>query len=117
MGARGDVARLAENERFTIAGGDVTALAARLAAVRSKACQDGRPVRILACYEAGLDGHWLQRWLTAQGVICYVVDPASIEVNRRARRVKTDRIDLHKLMRMFLAYLRGGPRVCSIAML
>jgi transposase len=71
-------------------------------------------VRILACYEAGLDGHWLQRWLTAQGVICYVVDPASIEVNRRARRVKTDRIDLDKLMRMFLAYLRGEPRVCSM---
>jgi len=100
--------------RFTIAGGDVTALATRLTAVRSKACQDGRPVRILACYEAGLDGHWLQRWLTAQGVICYVVDPASIEVNRRARRVKTDRIDLDKLMRMFLAYLRGEPRVCSM---
>ena len=100
--------------RFTIAGGDVTALATRLTAVRSKACQAGRPVRILACYEAGLDGHWLQRWLTAQGVICYVVDPASIEANRRARRVKTDRIDLHKLMRMFLAYLRGEPRVCSM---
>jgi transposase len=100
--------------RFTIAGGDVTALATRLTAVRSKACQAGRPVRILACYEAGLDGHWLQRWLTAQGVICYVVDPASIEVNRRARRVKTDRIDLDKLMRMFLAYLRGEPRVCSM---
>jgi transposase len=100
--------------RFTITGGDVTALASRLTAVRSKACQGGRPVRILACYEAGLDGHWLHRWLTAQGVICYVVDPASIEVNRRARRVKTDRIDLDKLMRMFLAYLRGEPRVCSM---
>jgi transposase len=100
--------------RFTIAGGDVTALTARLTAVRSKACQDARSVRILACYEAGLDGHWLQRWLTAQGVICYVVDPASIEVNRRARRAKTDRIDLDKLMRVFLAYLRGEPRVCSM---
>ena len=100
--------------RFTITGGDVTALAARLTAVRSKACQGGRPVRILACYEAGLDGHWLHRWLTAQGVICYVVDPASIEVNRRARRAKTDRIDLDKLMRMFVAYLRGEPRVCSM---
>jgi transposase len=100
--------------RFTIAGGDETALTARLTTIRSKACQGGRPVRILACYEAGLDGHWLHRWLTAQGVICYVVDPASIEVNRRARRAKTDRIDLDKLMRMFLAYLRGEPRVCSM---
>jgi transposase len=99
--------------RFTITG-DVTGLAARLTAVRSKACQGGRPVRILACFEAGLDGHWLQRWLTAQGVICYVLDPASIEVNRRARRANTDRIDLDKLMRVFLAYLRGEPRVCSM---
>ena len=102
---------LQKMSRFTIAGGDVTVLAARLTAVRIKACQGGRPVRILACYEAGLDGHWLHRWLTAQGVICYVVDPASIEVNRRA---KTDRIDLDKLMRMFLAYLRGEPRVCGM---
>lgn len=100
--------------RFTIAGGDVAALAARLAAMRSKASPCGKPVRILTCYEAGLDGHWLHRWLTAQGVISHVVDPASIEVSRRARRAKTDRIDLDKLMRVFLAYLRGEPRVCSM---
>lgn len=100
--------------RFTITGGDLAALAARLTALRSKASRCGKPVRILACYEAGLDGHWLHRWLTAQGVISYVVDPASIEVNRRARRAKTDGIDLDKLMRVLLAYLRGEPRVCSM---
>jgi transposase len=44
----------------------------------------------------------------------YEVDPSSIEVNRRARRVKTDNIDLDKLMRTFLAFLRGEPRVCSM---
>jgi len=100
--------------RFTITGGDLASLAARLAAIRSKASQGGKPVRMLACYEAGLDGHWLHRWLTAQGVISHVVDAASIEVNRRARRAKTDGIDLDKLMRVFLAYLRGEPRVCSM---
>jgi hypothetical protein len=42
------------------------------------------------------------------------MDPSSIEVNRRARRAKTDRIDLEKLMRTLLAYLRGEPRVCSM---
>jgi len=49
-----------------------------------------------------------------QGVINHEIDPSSIEVNRRARRAKTDRIDLEKLMRAFLAHLRGEPRVCSI---
>ena len=100
--------------RYTIAGGDLPALAARLATARTKAARGGKPVRVVACYEAGLDGHWLHRWLTAQGVISHEVDPSSIEVNRRARRAKTDRIDLEKLMRVFLAYLRGEPRVCSM---
>ncbi len=100
--------------RFTITGGDLSALAGRLATMRAKAERCGKPVRILSCYEAGLDGHWLHRWLTEQGVISHVVDPSSIEVSRRARRAKTDRIDLEKLMRTFLAYLRGAPRVCSM---
>jgi transposase len=100
--------------RYTVMGGDLVALASRLADMRKKAASSGRPVRILSCYEAGLDGHWLHRWLTQQGVINHEIDPSSIEVNRRARRAKTDRIDLEKLMRTFLAYLRGEPRVCSI---
>jgi transposase len=100
---------------YTIAGGDLVALAARLTDMRRKAAaRDSRPVRVLSCYEAGLDGHWLHRWLTAQGVINHEIDPSSIEVNRRARRAKTDRIDLDKMMRAFLAHLRGEPRVCSI---
>jgi transposase len=100
--------------RYSIARGDLTALASRLARYRREAAQGGKPVRILSCYEAGLDGHWLHRWLTDQGVISHEIDPSSIEVNRRARRAKTDRIDLEKLMRTFLAYLRGEPRVCSM---
>jgi transposase len=99
---------------YTIAGGDLTALAQRLEQARARASRAGKPVRIVSCYEAGFDGHWLHRWLTAQGVINYEIDPASIAVNRRARRVKTDRIDLDQLMRTLLAYLRGEPRVCSI---
>lgn len=99
---------------YTIAGGDLAALTARLAAARTKAARCGKPVRIVSCYEAGFDGHWLHRWLTNQGVINHEIDPASIQVNRRARRVKTDRIDLEHLMRTLLAYLRGEPRVCSV---
>jgi transposase len=100
--------------RFTVKGGDVTTLLGRLASLRAKAERCGKPVRILSCYEAGLDAHWLHRWLTDQGVMSHIVDPSSIEVSRRGRRAKTDRIDLEKLMRAFLAYLRGEPRVCSM---
>lgn len=100
--------------RYTIPGGDLVALTARLSKAREKAARSGKPVRILSCYEAGLDGHWLHRWLTDQGVINHEIDPSSIEVSRRARRAKTDRIDLEKIMRAFLAHLRGEPRVCSV---
>ena len=100
--------------RYPIAGGDLAALASGLARCRAQAARSGKSVRIVSCYEAGLDGHWLHRWLTDQGVISHEIDPSSIEVSRRARRAKTDRIDLEKLMRTFLAYLRGEPRVCSM---
>jgi transposase len=100
--------------RYTIAGGDLAALTARLAAARTKAARTGKPVRIVSCYEAGFDGLWLHRWLTDQGVVNHEIDPASIQVNRRARRAKTDRIDLEQMMRALLAYLRGEPRVCSV---
>jgi len=100
--------------RFTIKGGDLAAVASRLAAARAKAVKSGLPVRLLSCYEAGFEGHWLHRWLEGQGVVSHEVDPSSIEVNRRARRAKTDRIDLARIMRAFLAHLRGEPLACSI---
>jgi transposase len=100
--------------RYTIPGGDVAALAVRLAEWRRKAALGGKPVRMLSCYEAGFDGHWLHRWLTDQGVINHEIDPSSIEVSRRARRAKTDRIDLERMMRAFLALLRGEPQACRV---
>ena len=100
--------------RFTIKGGDLAAVASRLAAARAKAVKSGLPVRLLSCYEPGFEGHWLHRWLEGQGVVSHEVDPSSIEVNRRARRAKTDRIDLARIMRAFLAHLRGEPLACSI---
>ena len=99
---------------FTVKGGDLAAASARLVAARAKAAKSGLPVRILSCYEAGFEGHWLHRWLESQGVVSHEVDPSSIEVNRRARRAKTDRIDLARIMRAFLAHLRGEPLACSI---
>jgi transposase len=100
--------------RYTIAGGDVTELRSLLARARGKAERGGKMVRILSCYEAGYDGHWLHRWLAGEGVLNHEIDPSSIEVSRRARRAKTDRIDLDRLMRAFLAHLRGEPRACSV---
>jgi transposase len=100
--------------RYRIDGGDLAALSGVLSRASAKAAQLGKPVRVLSCYEAGLDGHWLHRWLTSNGITNYEIDASSIEVNRRARRAKTDRIDLAQLMRSFLAYLRGEVGVCSM---
>jgi transposase len=49
---------------------------------------------VISCYEAGRDGFWLHRYLVAHSITNHVVDSSSIEVNRRARRAKTDRLDL-----------------------
>lgn len=69
------------------------------------------PVR--SCYEAGRDGFWLHRYLTASGVNNAVVDSASIEVNRRQRRAKTDRLDAGKLLNLLLRYHNGEAKVWS----
>lgn len=65
--------------------------------------------RVVSCYEAGRDGFWLDRYLRAAGVDNRVVDSASIQVDRRSRRVKTDRIDVDKLLAMLVRY-HGGER-------
>jgi transposase len=69
---------------------------------------------VFSCYEAGRDGFWLHRSLLAQGVNNLVVDSASIEVNRRKRRVKTDRMDVGKLLTMLMRYHQGEKKVWSI---
>src|SRR5437773_1923728 len=69
---------------------------------------------VASCYEAGYDGFWLHRLLLAAGITNYVFDPASIAVDQRARRVKTDRIDGETMLRTLMAFLRGEPRVVQI---
>jgi len=71
-------------------------------------------VEIVSCYEAGYDGFWLHRLLEAHGIRNYVIDPASLQVDRRARRAKTDRVDVERLLRSLMAYLRGEPKVWSV---
>jgi len=70
--------------------------------------------RVLSCYEAGRDGFWLHRYLVHQGVRNLVVDSSSIEVNRRARRTKTDRMDLGKLLSMLMRYDNGERKLWSV---
>lgn len=69
---------------------------------------------VLSCYEAGRDGFWLHRWLVTQGVANCVVDSSSIEVNRRHRRAKTDRLDVQKLLTMLLRHAAGERKVWRI---
>jgi transposase len=68
---------------------------------------------VVSCYEAGRDGFWIHRALTARGTTNRVVDSASIEVNRRARRAKTDRLDALKLVTMLVRVCAGERRVWS----
>ena len=68
----------------------------------------------MSCYEAGRDGFWLDRALRANGIDNLVVDSSSIEVARRARRAKTDRVDLVKLMGLLLRWVAGERKVWSV---
>jgi transposase len=70
--------------------------------------------RVLSCYEAGRQGFWLHRFLIYSGISNVVVDAASMEVRKKRRRAKTDRIDLEKLLRMLIRYHAGDEKVWSV---
>src|ERR1044071_3774919 len=90
----------------TIAGGDLAAVERVITAARPRFGL-AAPVRVISCYEAGRDGFWIHRALWRLGVENRVVDSASLEVNRRARRTKTDRLDATKLVRMLVRVCAG----------
>ena len=111
----------AEKSRLhRIEGGDTTALLALIVELRSRASAkldravDVRAVDVACCFEAGRDGFWLHRLLTAHGIAAYVLEPTSILVNRRARRAKTDRLDAEGMLRVLAAWLGGDRQVCSM---
>jgi transposase len=87
---------------------------------RDEATRAGRTLkRVVVAYEAGRDGFWLARWLRAHGVEAYVIHPTSVHptsvaVSREHRRAKTDRLDTALLKRVFLGWLRGEPKHCSM---
>lgn len=100
---------------YPITGGDAEGLMLKLAAARDRwAKVSGKSPSIMVCYEAGYDAFWLARFLKARGIECLVVDPASLQVNRRGRRAKTDRIDVGSLLRSLIAWCRGERHVWSV---
>jgi transposase len=101
--------------KYSVNGGDGTALLDRRARLRAKAePRIGTAIKIVVIQEAGLDGFWIHRLLEANGIESHVVEPASIAVPRRHRRAKTDVIDGEMLVRTLTAFKRGEPRVCSM---
>ncbi len=101
--------------RHKLEGGDHAGLLELIGKVRTRVSEKlGSMPRVVSCYEAGYDGFWLHRLLAAAGILNFVFDPASIAVEQRSRRTKTDRIDGELLLRTLMAYLRGEPRVVRI---
>jgi transposase len=63
--------------------------------------------KVVCCFEAGRDGHWIYRWLTAAGFEVLEIDSSSIETARGRKHVKTDRVDVEKLVDLLLRYWLG----------
>jgi len=100
---------------YPIAGGDAEKLMAKLTQARDRwAKTSGALPMITLCYEVGYDAFWLARCLKARGVECVVIDPGSLQVSRRGRRVKTDRVDVKTLLRTLIAWCRGERHVWSL---
>lgn len=72
----------------------------------ARAQLDVPDARVVSCYEAGRDGFWLHRWLVSEGIENLIIDSSSIEVNRRKKRAKTDRLDVGRRTR------RVSPSIC-----
>jgi transposase len=96
-------------------GGDTEGLLGLITRKRMLAEEKlGQPIRVACCFEAGYDGFWLHRWLCDRGIENRVLDAASVLVDRRARRAKTDRLDAAGLLRTLMALERGETQVCRV---
>src|SRR5215204_7416532 len=100
---------------YRLESGDTMGLLKLIADLRSQvATKLGVTADLACCFEAGRDGFWLHRLLTANGITAYVLEPTSILVNRRARRAKTDRLDAEGMLRVLANWLDGDRQVCSM---
>ncbi|HEU0301805.1 MAG TPA: IS110 family transposase [Longimicrobium sp.] len=96
-----------------VESGNLERLAAEIRAARAR-FKVSEQAPVLSCYEAGRDGFWPHRALTQLGVCNIVVDSSSIEVNRRARRAKSDKLDVVKLCEQLIRYYAGETRVWGV---
>lgn len=97
----------------TIAARDLARVAEEIARAKVRFALPPE-AEVVSCYEAGREGFWLHRALLAQGITSDVVDSASIEVNRRRRRAKSDRLDVGKLLLQLVRYRAGERKVWSV---
>jgi transposase len=97
----------------TLGGRKTTTLVEEIAKAKQRfGLPEGTPV--LSCYEAGRDGFWLHRFLLAHDLANEIVDSSSIEVQRRGRRRKTDRLDAAKLVSMLIRWHHGEQHVWRV---
>lgn len=102
-----------KNRIRTIDARDWPALLAEIELAKSKlSC--AIDCKILSCYEAGRDGFWIHRALIAEGIENQVLDSASIEVSRRKKQVKTDRVDVVALLRLLIRYIGGEKQALRV---
>jgi transposase len=98
-----------------LAGGDVAGLVGLIDGQRQALAARGvRGVRVISCFEAGYDGFWLHRQLLDHDVESHVIDGASLLVDRRAKHLKTDRIDVKRLLRAIIGYASGDSESCRV---
>ena len=101
--------------RHKVPAGDSDKLIAHLERARTRV-QDGTdaPVRVLTCYEAGRDGFWVHRVLQDNGIDNQIVDPASLLTDKKKKSAKTDRIDVHKILRALKLWHDGDTEACRM---
>jgi transposase len=102
-----------KQRQVTIEAGDCAMLVEQIGRAKSKLGLSADCV-VHSCYEAGRDGFWIHRCLEDLGIINRVVDSSSIEVSRRRRRAKTDRVDVKALLRLLQRYSQGERGLMSV---
>lgn len=97
----------------TVEAGDMEAVLTEISEAKTR-FRLPEDARVVSCYEAGRDGFWIHRWMMSEGIENIVIDPASVEVDRRKKKAKTDRLDLRKLIRCLIRWFGGEPKVWSV---
>ena len=115
---RGGAGRGAANEasKRSFEARDIDGVARALEQLKAESAKAGFPAaRLVLGYEAGRNGFWIARALQQLGIEVYVMHPASIAVERRGKRAKTDRLDVDLLLTTLIGWLRGEPGRCTMS--